>query len=107
MKAKVNRVAEEELEDIQECEALGYNDGHAFAEDSSSLELKKLSRWDYRHGLPGDEYLHERLFDLIDTVFHEVENLDLGDYYRGNSNRYNEAYFKGFKQGIMDFIMKK
>jgi hypothetical protein len=100
--------ADEKLELIEEYQTMGRRYGLGAAEDAASLDLlNELSEWDHEKGLPSDEYLHEDLYEMFDPLFHEDEYLDIHDWYDGIPNEFNEAFFKGFKQGIMDFIMKK
>jgi hypothetical protein len=98
----------EKLELMEEYQTMGRKYGFDAAEDAARHDLlEKLSEWDHEKGLPSDEYLHEDLYEMFDPLFHEDEYLSMHDWNHGVPNEFNEAYFKGFKQGIMDFIMKK
>jgi hypothetical protein len=101
--------ADEKLDLIKGYQTTGRKLGFDAAKNAARLDLlEKLSEWEWgqRPGLPSDEGLHEDLYELLDALLHEDEYLSMHDLYDGIPNEFNEAFFNGFKQGIMDFIKK-
>jgi hypothetical protein len=102
------KLTDEQLELIEHYETMGYGYGPDAAEEAERCGvLEELGEWDPKDGLPSTEFLDEILSELFDAPFHEDDYLSMHDWYQEIPNEYNEAFFRGFKKAVRDFIKKK
>ena len=99
----IARLKAEKMDSFGDYRRIGSDHGFEWAEDAAYEEFQAILRWDPdMDQLPESESRGE-LREYFESIIREDENMDYEDWHYGRTNKLNNDYILGWKEGVAAF----